>query len=160
MTAPLFVFGTLRDPDVLALVLGRAGARTEPASLPGHAARTVAGRDYPVLVPEPGKAAPGALVHGLDAADRARLAWFEGEAYALAPCRVDAADGAVDATVFVAAGLPVDGPWHLDAWRARDKPGFLERARRWMDEFGAEAPAADGVVWGHGPDDDALQRGR
>ena len=159
-TPPLFVFGTLRDADVLALVLGREDVPTEPASLADRSARTVAGRDYPVLVPEPGARAPGALVHGLDEADRVRLAWFEGEAYALAPCRVETAAGAeVDAVLFAAATpLPVAGPWELDAWRATGKAGFLRRARRWMAELDSDEPLADSVVWGHGPDDDPPRR--
>ena len=156
MSPPLFVFGTLRDADVLALVLGRADAPVEPARLAGHAARTVAGRDYPVLVPEPGASAEGALVHGLDATDRARLAWFEGEAYALAPCRVDADGGPIEAVLFAAATpLPTAGPWRLDAWQDGTKTLFLERARLWMAELDRDDPVADSVIWGRGPDDDA-----
>ena len=159
--APLFVFGTLRDPDVLATVLGRAdGARVEPAHLPGRAALAVAGRDYPVLVVDPGARAPGALLHGLDAVDRDRLGWFEGEAYALAPVRVETAAGPVEAVAFAATlALPTAGPWRLEDWRRGAKAGFLGRARLWMAEYGRDRPAADDVVWGHGPDDDALAAG-
>ena len=161
MTPCLFVFGTLRDADVLATVLGRAdGVRTEPAALPGHAALAVAGRDYPVLAPDPDAEAPGALVHGLDDADRARLAWFEGEAYALAPCRVETDAGTVDAVLFAAAApLPTGGPWRLEDWRRDAKAAFLARARRWMAEYGAASPVADGVVWGPGPGNDAPTSG-
>ena len=157
MLPPLFVFGTLRDPDVLAAVLGRAdGARVEPATLAGHAALGVAGRDYPVLAPDPDGEAAGSLLHDLDDADRARLAWFEGEAYALAPCRVETAAGAADAVLFAAAApLPTAGPWRLEDWRRDAKAGFVERARRWMAEYGAESPVADDAVWGHGPGNDS-----
>ena len=156
--APLFVFGTLRDPDVLAVVLGRAdGARAEPAHLPGHAALSVAGRDYPVLVASPRARAPGTLLHGLDGTDRDRLGWFEGEAYALRAVRVETAAGAIDAVAFAATlALPTAGPWRLEDWRRAAKAAFLERARRWMAEYGRDRPAADEVVWGHGPDDDAI----
>ena len=161
MNAPLFVFGTLRDPDVLAVVLGRAdGARTEPATLPGHAALVVAGRDYPVLVPDPDGEAAGNLLHAMEDADRARLGWFEGEAYALVPSRVETGAGPADAVLFAAAApLPTAGPWRLDDWRRESKAGFLARARRWMAEYESGSPVADSVVWGHGPDDDARATG-
>ncbi len=158
---PLFVFGTLVDPDVRALVLGDgADPRTELARVEGEQARIVAGRDYPVLVPREGAVAEGLLVHGLDATHRARLAWFEGEAYALRAVRVRTAHDELDAVLFAAAApLPTAGPWRPEAWRAAGKPAFLERARTWMDEFGAAAPLADSVVWGHGPGNDPTPRG-
>ena len=59
----LFFFGTLRDRELLAIVLGRPVSPGEmrPARAPGHAARRLAGQDYPHLVAEPGAMAEGVV---------------------------------------------------------------------------------------------------
>ena len=51
-----FFYGTLRDRDVMALVLGRRlpPAAFAPASLPGHARRRAKGASYPIVVRDPG----------------------------------------------------------------------------------------------------------
>jgi hypothetical protein len=59
MTLPLFVYGTLRDPDLLAAVLGRKlrPAGQHVARAPGFRAIYYPGRIYPALIREPGAAA-------------------------------------------------------------------------------------------------------
>src|SRR3569623_38566 len=59
MPRPLYVYGTLRDPDVLELVLGRvlAGAA---ATAPGYRAEGMPGRSYPGLRRQPGANAESA----------------------------------------------------------------------------------------------------
>ena len=56
-----FFYGTLLDPDVTALVLGRRlpPAAFVPASLPGHARRRAKGVSYPILVRDPRGAGAG-----------------------------------------------------------------------------------------------------
>ncbi len=151
MDYPLFVFGTLRDPDVLTLVLGRSDRfRSEVASLCDYAARTVRERDYPMLVSAPGAHADGLLIHDLDDTDRARLIWFEGDTYVLEARRVDTATGSVPAQLFAAPEtLPSSGPWQFESWQMHDKPGFLERARHCMAAFGSAHQTTGSVVWGH-----------
>jgi ADP-ribose pyrophosphatase len=71
----LFLYGTLRDPALLAVVLGEAPGPLEPARLPGHAAMQVAGDSYPVIVADPCATADGLLLRGVgpDGACPARL---------------------------------------------------------------------------------------
>ena len=61
MNLPLFVYGSMRDADVRALVLGfdRPEVRTEPAWMPGAAAARVPGESYPHLVPTEGARSGG-----------------------------------------------------------------------------------------------------
>ena len=59
MQRPLFVYGTLRDPDLLAAVLGRPLAACEilAAVAPGFRAAHYPNRIYPALIRAPGAAA-------------------------------------------------------------------------------------------------------
>ena len=85
-----FAFGTLMDPDVLALVCGTAPDHfpTEPARAVDRARRWVLDDHYPVLVAAPGESLAGVLVHALDEHALERIAFFEGEEFALAPITV------------------------------------------------------------------------
>ncbi|MCF6525196.1 gamma-glutamylcyclotransferase [Streptomyces sp. JJ36] len=79
---PLFVYGTLRFPEILRRLLGRVPP-AEPAAVPGWRAAALAGRPYPGLVPAPGAVAPGILLTGLTAGEWAALDAFEGAEYVL-----------------------------------------------------------------------------
>src|SRR5215510_10196859 len=90
LTMRFFFYGTLLDPDVVALVLGRRlpPAAFMTASLPGHARRRIKGGSYPIVVRDPRGEVPGAVVGGLSARDVARLWAFEGPRYRIAPLKV------------------------------------------------------------------------
>lgn len=129
-----FFYGTLLDRDVTALVLGRrlpASAFT-PATLPGHARRTVTGASYPIAVRDPKSTVAGAVVRGLSARDVARLAAYEGARYRIAPLKVRLAGGLTIVAVFA----PVEerfqatgGSWELATWQRQNKRTFLARLR-------------------------------
>jgi hypothetical protein len=84
---PLFVYGTLRDPELLAAVLGRALrlGTIHPARAPGFKAVHYPNRIYPALIRSPGTAAEGLLVIGLSPFERDLLDAWEGEEYRRAP---------------------------------------------------------------------------
>lgn len=142
-----FFYGTLCDPDVLALVLGyRPSPRQlQPAVLPGFRRKQARNRTYPVLVPAPGGRVDGLLFSPGRPADRQRLAAYEGPEYILRRLPVLAAAGRTApeqdrpaapcrAGVFVAARSaagesalpPARADWHPGRWRRRDKPQFLQ----------------------------------
>ncbi|MCB2110844.1 MAG: gamma-glutamylcyclotransferase [Defluviimonas sp.] len=137
-----FFYGTLRDPDLLRLVIGRTPVAT-PATLPGHSVLQAADGAYPVLVPA-GAGAAGLLVSGLEEEDRARLDFYEGGfAYGRVECVVETAGVAVAAQVY----QPPDpapataGTWSLDDWQARWNPVVLAAADEMMRGFGRLDPA-------------------
>jgi gamma-glutamylcyclotransferase (GGCT)/AIG2-like uncharacterized protein YtfP len=140
MTLPsLFVYGTLRDPDVRTLVLGRpiAPANALPATAPGHAAVFYPGRTYPALIEAPGGAAPGTLLTGLTADDLAVLDAFEGPEYARRPVEIIVSGTPRTADVYwpaieIVATAP---PWHLGAWTSRHKAAFLAAETRNLAEL-------------------------
>ncbi len=138
-----FFYGTLMDGDVLARVVGQPvpPARMEAAVIEGYRRLYVAGAWYPMLVPEPGGRVEGRLVSGLDAAQAARIARFESDAYDLEALPVRAARrGPVRALTFMARpGVAAsDEEWDLASWRRRHKQTYLRLAGDWM--AGPERP--------------------
>lgn len=164
---PLFVFGSLRDMDILATVLGGEPMHVaaEPATLDGYQVRRAQGEIFPILVPAPQAVdcgdgpdgVPGLLLHGLTGDDLNRIVFYEGGGYALRPLTVRAGSPAARearrrtrARVFLATGLLQDSgePWSLSAWTESDKPLALMLARELMALYGVR-PAAeiDGPSW-------------
>ncbi|HSS64359.1 MAG TPA: gamma-glutamylcyclotransferase family protein, partial [Gammaproteobacteria bacterium] len=100
MPLPLFAFGTLRDSDVLEVVLERAvlGIDRVPARLRGYRVARLPDESYPVLIESRGDSADGLLLRGLSEDDFHRIAFFENTEYKLERCRVELADaGEADA---------------------------------------------------------------
>lgn len=161
---PVFFYGTLRDPDLLAVILGRPvdPAALEPAWVDDHATLRLEDEDYPVLVPRPGARAEGVLVHGLGPADFERLDFYEEDEFEPVPVTVTTARGPVAARMFAPnelAAADVDGPWRFEEWQAREKAVALEAAREFMDYFGRLDAEAANALW-HGIRIRALQRAR
>ena len=152
MKLALFVYGSMRDRDVRAHVLGRTphAVRAEPAWMPGAATFRVPGESYPWLVPAEGARAPGELLHGLDERCLDRILFFEGDEYAFVECVVERAGGGRAAAVhFGGAGIP-QGPaveWSLEQWQAREKPRFLSMTREYMGLWRRATRAQAEALW-------------
>ena len=127
--APLFLYGTLQDPDVLAAVLGRTVADRQlmAATAPDCVAVYCPGRVYPALVRRPGAVAPGLLLVQASADDLLALDAFEGDEYRRGPVQAMTAAGPVAAEVYWPA-MPVPPSaaiWTLDRWTREHKPEVL-----------------------------------
>ena len=136
---PLFFFGTLRDRELLEVVLDRPVQPGEmvPARAPGHAARRLAGQEYPHLVEERDGIAEGVVFHATpDELDR--LAYFEEAEYGLEPIRVETPAGPVEARHYRATAKvqPGDGLWDFDSWRREARAVAIEAARELMAHYG------------------------
>jgi gamma-glutamylcyclotransferase (GGCT)/AIG2-like uncharacterized protein YtfP len=133
MKATLFVYGTLRDPDILSGVLDRAvePEMMAPASAPGFAVVYYPGRVYPALVPRQGSDAMGALLTGLSAMDLQLLDAFEGDEYRREPIQVQVGNDRIEATAY----LPVIDvgsdalTWTLKHWQEAHKADVLAGER-------------------------------
>ena len=128
-TRPLFAYGTLRDPDILAAVLGRSvpdQARLL-AQAPGYAAVHYPGRSYPALIENPTAAALGLVLEGLSTQEIAMLDVFEGDEYRRVPITVTTATGAQLADAYLPAlTIPADAtPWTLEGWTRDHKAQML-----------------------------------
>jgi gamma-glutamylcyclotransferase (GGCT)/AIG2-like uncharacterized protein YtfP len=129
MARLLFVYGTLRDPDVLGLVLGRTAeaGQMRPATAAGYRVVVFPGRTYPGLRRAAGAIAVGTLLTGLSAADLDLLDRFEGEEYRRGPIELIVSGAAARADVYwPAQSIPADAAdWRLPDWTRRYKAGFL-----------------------------------
>ena len=75
---PLFVYGSLRDPDLRTFLFGeRADLATRPANLPRFSRHHSAAIGYPYIVPDPSSRVEGELLLGLGAGDYAILDAYE-----------------------------------------------------------------------------------
>ena len=152
MNRPLFVYGSMRDGDVLALVLGRnhPEIRIEPAWMPDAAVALVPGESYPYLVSAEGTRAPGAVIYGLDKGCLERVLFFEGDEYAFVECIVETAGGKrIAATHFGGIGIPKGPvvPWSLEQWQMREKARFLSMTREYMATWRRATRSEAEVLW-------------
>lgn len=133
----LFFFGTLMDPEVRALVMGRDvhPEQVEPAIAQGFRRVFIAGRHYPMLLAHASGWVEGTLVTGVDAVSLHRLQVYEGWEYTLQPIQVQASGRKVMAHVFMSRPkvAPDRRPWRLDQWQRRHKRTFLPKARLHME---------------------------
>ncbi|MDJ0947196.1 MAG: gamma-glutamylcyclotransferase family protein [Kiloniellales bacterium] len=147
-----FFFGSLRDHDILEVVIGRSFPRRPfPAGhLPDHRLERMAKETFPLLVAAPGAQAPGIVVEGLETADIERIHFFESVEYEPRLHTVElAAGGTLDCHLF--AATPVAGVtgeyWHYDDWAARHKAKELREARLWMAFHGRVTAAEADRLW-------------
>lgn len=147
----VFVFGTLRDTELLKVVLGHL-PKMRPACL--LAARTVfaAGQDFPISIPAgDGEVSEGLLLEGLSAADLVRFDFYElGFGYCRTTAEVTDAEGeTVRAEIFRPDGptLQPGERWDLSEWQQRYGPVTRETAHEAMDYFGTLYTTEMAALW-------------
>ena len=142
----LFFYGTLMDPDVLAVVTGgQLPPDMEEAFLHGFRRTYLARLSYPLLVAHPAGRVAGILAHGLDAEAVHRLMVFEGSEYHLVPVPVTTHEGHLIrvGTFLCDRRMQTDNrDWRLPVWQRRHKRLFLRRAEVLMRRYGTQARLA------------------
>lgn len=134
---PLFFYGTLMDPEILASVLERQPSpqATEAGWIVGYRRFYVRGETYPSLI----HAGPEDRVHGTlyrprSASEIARLNRFEGEEYRALIVEVKLSSGRRVASwaYFAIDPLGVSTEeWSFETWQRRDKARFLQDHAGW-----------------------------
>jgi hypothetical protein len=128
---PLFAYGTLRDPDLLAAVLDRPlrAGTIHPARAPGYRAVHYPLRTYPALVRAPGAAAEGLLLTGLSPFERDLLDAYEGAEYrrgVIATMLADEPELHEADAYLPAVAVPTNAhDWSLSRWQAEHKARAL-----------------------------------
>lgn len=129
MPLPLFVYGTLRDPDLLSAVLGRPlrASGAHPARAPGFKAVHYPDRVYPALVRAPGIVAEGLLLIDLSPFERDLLDAFEGAEYRREPIATLVEEDLFEADAYLpTVRVPTDAhDWSLSRWQREHKPRVL-----------------------------------
>lgn len=147
----IFFYGSLRDPGLLEIVVGRRVSEDEidRAVAPGFATRRIAREAYPVLVPMAGRSAEGLLFQGASLSDMERLAFFEEAEYGLEPITVEVDGTPREALYFrgTEKAVETDADWDFEAWRANDRTVALFAARELMTHYG-HLPVEDiDTIW-------------
>lgn len=131
-----FFYGTLRDRDLLSLVLGRPVARDalRPAVLRDWRRHPARGKTYPILMRERGAITSGDVLDGVSAGEQRRLVIYEGEGYRLTRvfATIDGAATPLGVKLFVPSGKAppaLEGEWSLDEWRVQHKARAIEIVR-------------------------------
>lgn len=144
----LFFYGTLLDPDVQSLVLGRALGAGDliPAGLRHFRRVYIAGRAYPMVLPHRGGVVEGAISARLSKDELARIAQYEGSEYRLERHAVwlspaEACPEAAPIFAWLYRSPPSTRPstreWRLSAWQAKDKALYLRAVRACLAERAA-----------------------
>lgn len=124
----LFVYGTLRDTDLLAGVLARAAPVPRlAAAAPGFRTVHYPGRLYPALVRSPGSSVMGLVLTDLSAFERDLLTAYEGDGYRLSPIPVMIDQELHEALAYLPAiAVPSEAvAWALGDWQRLHKPRVL-----------------------------------
>lgn len=138
---PLFTYGTLRDPDVFALVsdgLSLEQVRKADARVDGLQICGVLDQLYPVARQRPGATAAGAVFFDLPARVLDRLAWFEFPEFVPDAISVATDEGPVACSYFKPVKTPPasDLPWSVETWPAARKAVWLAQAGLAMSFYG------------------------
>ncbi len=136
----VFLFGTLRDLELLEVVLG-AAPDVSDAELPNARVARAAGQSYPVLAEAKGQVAQGLVLRGVSPEQLARLDYYE------APYGYTRHETQLDVG-FADAYRPPAGQeqeaaedWSLADWQAAYGPLMREAAVEIMEGFGSVEPA-------------------
>ncbi|MEE8393655.1 MAG: gamma-glutamylcyclotransferase family protein [Rhodospirillales bacterium] len=138
-----FFYGTLMDPDVLGLVIGRPGpfAGLEEVHLYGYRTAYLDGQSYPALKEEAGARAEGRLARGLSLNEAARISYYESDLYRIESLEIETAAGqSATAWTFTSGpGMVMGGGWDFEAWRRIHKGRTVDGLRRGLKR-GHSAP--------------------
>ncbi|MQY04883.1 gamma-glutamylcyclotransferase family protein [Actinomadura macrotermitis] len=123
----LFVYGTLRFPEVLHVLLGRV-PDLAPARAAGWRVRALPGVVYPGLVADPAATADGMLITGLDEAEKRLLDAYEDDLYEIAVLPLD---GGRRGRAYIWKGTAEDTDWDPVRFADHELISYVETCRGW-----------------------------
>ncbi|MEM1352600.1 MAG: NUDIX domain-containing protein [Pseudomonadota bacterium] len=152
MTAPLFVFGTLRHRPLLEAIVGDTASVTFAADrLPGYAVNAVQEGPFPMIVADCAAFAEGLLLTGLSHTALDALDFYE-STYGYLRRAIHLESGA-DALAYFPPDMGVTpiGPWSLEHWAETwgdiSTKGAHEVAQLMQKHSAAEVRAMFPMIW-------------
>lgn len=125
----LFVYGTLRDREVLESVLGHSLDSLSLVAATALGYRTVyyPRQLYPALIPVDEDVASGIAITGLSQSDMERLDAYEGDEYQKGQLRVVANGLSFDALAYLPAQVidPAAPRWTFEVWVEKDRARWI-----------------------------------
>jgi ADP-ribose pyrophosphatase len=140
----LFFYGTLCDPELLEIVLGRKADGISQASLPNHQVYWAKEEPFPMIVSEDGATAYGVLVKDVTPEELGRLDFYEGGFdYKTVVLNTHSAGTDTQALVFfpVAGSWEVGPKWDLADWQTKWGRVVRRGAHEVMSYQGKVAPS-------------------
>jgi gamma-glutamylcyclotransferase (GGCT)/AIG2-like uncharacterized protein YtfP len=129
----LFVYGTLTDPERVAVLTGKQFERVD-ATLSGFE-RVNSPLGYPFILPRPGSLVCGVLLLNIDPVSLAQLDAYEaeGDLYRRQVVVVAVADSHVSAMTYVGHGIRASVTSTLGRWADLNQPEDLSEASAPLD---------------------------
>lgn len=144
---PLFVYGSLRSPDLMAAVAGEVPPTPREALLTDYRVTRLEGNVVPTITPTPGRTAEGLLFEGFSREALRRLDLYE-VGFGYTPIEITVqVDGTERAAVMYDPPndqQASDDPWSLEAWE--------------VDHLQAALLTVDEIFRGGLPDPETLNR--
>ncbi len=147
-----FFYGSLRDLDMLSVVLGRTLHPDESASavLEDHRLVKAHEEEFPLAVPAPGFQVNGIVFTTGISEDEQRIRFFEDYDFELTTCHPVLSGGIKVEALF--CGVPTgveaeESEWDFEEWRRRHKHGFLRVVRAFMECYGTMSAEEAEKVW-------------
>lgn len=131
---PLFVYGTLRFPEVLIELIGRT-PQLDAAWVSGRRAAALPERVYPGLVAAVGAVTHGAVLSGLTAAEWRVLDAFEDDEYDLVPVFAHVGDRDLPAWTYLWKSEVAAQDWSVEYFATEHLPHYTDRCARWRSEL-------------------------
>jgi gamma-glutamylcyclotransferase (GGCT)/AIG2-like uncharacterized protein YtfP len=129
LSQPLFVYGTLRDADMLSLLLARTveADQAVAASAPDYRAVYYPKQVYPALIAQRGEAAQGLLLLDISPVELDQLDVYEGRDYVRQNLRVKSQGNFLIAHAYLPTlTIPSTAPvWTLKDWQRNHKAAAL-----------------------------------
>ncbi|MEV6065985.1 gamma-glutamylcyclotransferase family protein [Nocardia sp. NPDC052001] len=132
--APLFVYGTLRFPEVLTELIG-CTMELRPATVPGRRVAALPGKIYPGLVPAESGAAQGFLLTGLTRTQWWVLDEFEDDEYDLSPVCVHAGKRVSYAWTYAWTAAVEPHDWSARDFATEHLPDYVGKCAAWRREL-------------------------
>jgi len=149
---PLFVFGTLLDPDIKEEVFGSEikNITAQKAFAKGFTAKEYPGHSYPILLKHDGSTTQGLMLCGLSELATKRLAFYEGDLYQLQTITVEIeTKHTVEAIYHATGNIEANSfkKWTLSDWQENHKDDYLKKCRAFMTYFGKITAEEANELW-------------
>jgi nudix-type nucleoside diphosphatase (YffH/AdpP family) len=138
-----FLFGTLRDKDLLDLVAGTTDYTVQTAQLEGYETLTASGHAFPLIVPKIGSVASGLFLSGLSQVAYDRITFFE-EVYDYwtSQLTVMVCGNELISNIFFPPkdAFVGDDCWDLNVWQHTSKAAAISEAEEIMSLYVGQTP--------------------
>lgn len=141
LNTSIFNFGSMRDKQILNIVLGRIVSEQdmENTYMKGYNTYRVEGQNYPALIQDNVSITEGTLVHNLTPKDLDRIQYYEAGLFGteVLPVYTKRGDELKYAQVYTKHSPQVkvlDEEWDFDEYQKNIKP-YVKEVKEWMKKY-------------------------